>query len=116
MINNKAKKRGYNDLNNITLIGAATGNAEFSHSAGLRTADGDKAMRGLFLTLIREHGMTILLSSHILSEIEHTADMVGVIVNGTVVQEISLEEIKRLSNIRLEDYFFNIMSGGNTVC
>ena len=56
--------------------------------------------------------MTILLSSHILSEIEHTADMVGVIVNGTVVHEIRLKEIENKIGIRLEDYFFNIMSGG----
>ncbi len=74
---------------------------------------GIRDMRNLFLELIREHGMTILLSSHILSEIEHTADMVGVIVNGTVVREISLEEAKGQGGVRLEDYFFNIMSGGD---
>ncbi len=74
---------------------------------------GIRDMRNLFLALIQKHGMTILLSSHILSEIEHTADMVGVIVNGTVVKEISLEQIKGQSDIRLEEYFFNIMSGGN---
>jgi ABC-2 type transport system ATP-binding protein len=73
---------------------------------------GIRDMRSLFLSLIHDHDMTILLSSHILSEIEHVADLVGVIVNGTVVQEISLAEIKKQSDIRLEDYFFNIMSGG----
>lgn len=77
---------------------------------------GIRDMRNLFLALIQKHGMTILLSSHILSEIEHIADMVGVIVNGTVVQEISLEKIKGQSDIRLEEYFFNIMSGGNISC
>jgi len=74
---------------------------------------GVRDMRNLFHTLIEEQGMTILLSSHILSEIEHVADMVVVIVNGTVVQEISLEQIKGRSDIRLEDYFFNLMSGGD---
>lgn len=74
---------------------------------------GIRDMRTLFLTLTQEHGMTILLSSHLLSEIEHIADMVGVIVNGTILQEISLEQIKGKSDIRLEEYFFNIMSGGN---
>jgi len=77
---------------------------------------GIRDMRNLFLTLIQKHGMTILLSSHILSEIEHTADRVGVIVNGTVVREVYLEEIKGQSGIRLEDYFFNIMSGGDVPC
>lgn len=74
---------------------------------------GIRDMRNLFLELIKNHGMTIILSSHILNEVEHTADMVGVIVNGTVVQEVSLEEIKEQNGIRLEDYFFNIMSGGS---
>jgi ABC-2 type transport system ATP-binding protein len=77
---------------------------------------GIRDMRNLFLSLIKDYGMTILLSSHILSEIEHTADMVGVIVNGTVVREVSLEEAKGQSNARLEDYFFNIMSGGTAAC
>lgn len=77
---------------------------------------GIRDMRNLFLSLIREHGMTILLSSHILSEIEYTADMVGVIVNGTVVKEVSLEHIKEQNDTSLEDYFFNIMSGGNVLC
>jgi len=77
---------------------------------------GIRDMRNLFLALIQKHGMTILLSSHILSEIEHTADIVGVIVNGTVMQEVSLSKIKEKADIRLEDYFFNIMSGGNVSC
>jgi len=77
---------------------------------------GIRDMRNLFLALIQKHGMTILLSSHILSEIEHIADLVGVIVNGTVIQEVYLEEIKKKNNTRLEDYFFNLMSGGNTLC
>lgn len=77
---------------------------------------GIRDMRSLFLTLIKEHGMTILLSSHILSEIEHIADLVGVIVNGTVTQEVYLEEIKRKNHTRLEDYFFNLMSGGTISC
>ncbi|WP_099469985.1 ABC transporter ATP-binding protein [Konateibacter massiliensis] len=73
---------------------------------------GIRDIRNLFLTLTQKHDMTILLSSHILSEIEHIADLVGVIVNGTVVQEISLDQIKQQSDIRLEEYFFNVMSGG----
>ncbi len=77
---------------------------------------GIRDMRKLFLALTQEHDMTILLSSHILSEIEHVADMVGVIINGTIVQEKSLAQIKEQSDVQLEEYFFNIMSGGNIVC
>lgn len=77
---------------------------------------GIRDMRNLFLDLIGTYDMTILLSSHILSEIEHTADMVGVIVNGKVTQEVSLKTIKEQSGVRLEDYFFNVMSEENTSC
>lgn len=77
---------------------------------------GIRDMRNLFLDLINKNGMTILLSSHILSEIEHVANIVGVLVNGTVAQEVALSQIKEQYNGRLEDYFFNIMSGVNTTC
>lgn len=73
---------------------------------------GIRNIRNLFLKLIKEYNMTILLSSHILSEIEHVADIIGVLVNGKVVKEIPLKQIKE-QNVRLEDYFFDIMSGGN---
>ena len=75
---------------------------------------GIRDMRNLLNELVTDYGMTVVLSSHILSEIAHTADVVGVIVNGTIVQEIDLEELKNQDNIRLEDYFFSIMSGGDS--
>lgn len=55
---------------------------------------GIKEMRELFCDLVKHQKITILLSSHILSEIDKTADRIGVIVNGNVVQEISPQEIK----------------------
>lgn len=77
---------------------------------------GIRDIRNLFLDLIKRYGMTILLSSHILSEIEHVANMVGVLVNGIVLQEVALSQVKVQYNGRLEDYFFNIMSGVNISC
>lgn len=73
---------------------------------------GIRAMRELFLSLAKEHGITILLSSHILSEIEHVADKIGVIVDGKIVSETDLAEVKAEIKNSLEEYFFNIMSGG----
>lgn len=73
---------------------------------------GIKAMRELFLILVKEHGITILLSSHILSEIEHVADKIGVIVDGKIVCETDLAQVKAENKNSLEDYFFTIMSGG----
>ena len=73
---------------------------------------GIKEIRELFLHLAKENGMTILLSSHILSEIEHVADKIGVIVDGKIVCESDLAQIKSEYPGSLEDYFFTIMSGG----
>lgn len=73
---------------------------------------GIRKMRELFRTLIQTKGMTILISSHMLSEIEHIADTVGIIINGAVVQEIGLSKVKKMFSHGLEEYFFNIMAGG----
>ena len=72
---------------------------------------GIRQMRDLFLSLAKD-GMTILISSHILSEVEHIADVVGVLTDGSVVQEVAISEIKKQYPNGLEDYFFQIMSGG----
>lgn len=73
---------------------------------------GIRQMRELFLSLVKDHDMTVLISSHILSEIEHIADRVGVLVNGSIAKEVSMSEVKKTCPKGLEDYFFNIMSGG----
>jgi len=41
---------------------------------------GIKELRGIFKMLSKEYGITILISSHILSEIEEIADTIGVIM------------------------------------
>lgn len=76
---------------------------------------GIREMRELFLSLVADRGMTILLSSHILSEIEHTADTIGVIANGEIVEETELASIRERYPDGLEDYFFTMMSGGRNI-
>ena len=66
----------------------------------------------LFLCLAKQKGITILLSSHILSEVEQIADRIGFIVDGIVVKEISPLEIRENYPAGLEDYFMQIVSGG----
>lgn len=73
---------------------------------------GIKEMRELFCRLVQERKITILLSSHILSEMEHTADRIGVIVDGMVVQEIDPREIKKQYPNGMEDYFLAVTNGG----
>lgn len=55
---------------------------------------GIKELRGLFKMLCEEYGITILISSHILSEIEQIADTIGVISNGRLIEEVSMESIR----------------------
>ena len=73
---------------------------------------GMKAMRILFRRLVQEEGMTILMSSHLLSEIEQIADRVGVIADGTVVQEAEMADIRKQHPSNMEDYFISLIQGG----
>lgn len=54
---------------------------------------GLKQLRDLFLMLCKEYGMTFLISSHLLSEIESIAHTIGIIHKGRLVREISMKEI-----------------------
>ncbi len=74
---------------------------------------GIKEIRELFSNLVAEQKITILLSSHILSEIEQIANRIGVIVNGTIVQEVIPQEIRKRYPGGLEEYFMTITKGGD---
>ncbi|MBO0998615.1 ABC transporter ATP-binding protein [Bacillus sp. SD075] len=56
---------------------------------------GIKDIRDLILMLNREYGITFLLSSHILGEIEQVADRIGVIKDGKLVNEVTLADISK---------------------
>ena len=56
---------------------------------------GIKDIRNLILMLNREYGITFLLSSHILGEMEQVVDRVGVINNGKLLNEVTLAEIRK---------------------
>lgn len=58
---------------------------------------GMKQIRDLLRTLCTEYGITIMVSSHILSEIESIADTVGVIHHGKMMKEISMKEIEEMN-------------------
>ncbi|GED03177.1 ABC transporter ATP-binding protein [Bacillus atrophaeus] len=55
---------------------------------------GIKEIRHLFQVLSKEYGMTLLISSHMLSEIEQIADTIGVIRDGRLLEEVSLDKIR----------------------
>jgi ABC-2 type transport system ATP-binding protein/bacitracin transport system ATP-binding protein len=54
---------------------------------------GIKEIRTLLKRLSHEFGITILISSHILSEIENIADVIGFMDEGVLIEEISKEEL-----------------------
>ncbi len=51
-------------------------------------------IRDLIIRLNKESGMTILVSSHILGELEHTATRFRIIDQGRVLREITREDLK----------------------
>lgn len=69
-------------------------------------------VRELILKLNREHGITVLISSHILDELSRLATHYGFIDNGSLVKEISAEELNAACRkcMRLS------VSNGNALC
>ena len=63
-------------------------------------------IRNLLQLLSKEHGITILISSHILSEISQIADKIGVIKNGSMIEQVYMEELMK-ENIDLEEFFMS---------
>ncbi|MCR5452351.1 MAG: ABC transporter ATP-binding protein [Lachnospiraceae bacterium] len=89
-----------------------------------------------------EYGMTVIVSSHILGELEHTADRFGIVNEGIVVREITQDDLKEKASAveimvddiakakelleaggvkvlrevdersTLEDYYFRLIGGG----
>lgn len=63
---------------------------------------GIKRIRDLFRDLCREYGITIFVSTHILSEVESIADTIGIIHQGKLLQEISMKEIEEKTMAYIE--------------
>lgn len=57
---------------------------------------GIQEMRELVLTLPKEYGMTVLVSSHLLSEVDQIADVVGIIHQGTLVFQSTLASLHEM--------------------
>ena len=66
---------------------------------------GIKELRTILKKISEEENMSILISSHILSEVENICDRVVIIDKGNIISEFGIEEAK-YKNISLEDLFF----------
>lgn len=68
---------------------------------------GIKAMRDTLINLCKNQGITILISSHLLSEIEHLATKIAIIDKGHLIEELSYKELQKRNRkyikIRIND-------------
>ena len=104
----KSKKYGDFSLGMKQRLGIA---AAIMHSSELLILDepingldpfGIKEIRALLRRLSHEFGITILISSHILSEIENLADVIGFMDGGVLIDEISRDELHDRLNKHVE--------------
>lgn len=63
---------------------------------------GIKEIRKLIIDLSMKRKTTIFVSSHILSEIQQIATVIGIIHNGSLLEEIEFEELKKKSRNYIE--------------
>lgn len=97
----KKKARSYSKGNRqkVALIAALASNAEL-YIFDEPTSGLDPLMEAVFqneLMRIKAEGKAILLSSHILSEVERLCDKIAIIAAGEIVEYGSLEEMRHLT-------------------
>jgi ABC-2 type transport system ATP-binding protein len=59
-------------------------------------------IRELLASLAREKGVTIFMSSHILTEVDRLATRIGIIHNGRLIEELDTGKLEELRSRRLE--------------
>jgi len=58
-------------------------------------------IRNLLTELVREQGVTVFMSSHILGEVSRLAQRIGIIHHGRLLQELDVDELERNRQRRL---------------
>lgn len=71
---------------------------------------GIKELREMIKKISNEDNISVLISSHILKEVESICDRIIIIKDGEIVKEFGIEEVK-YQNISLEDEYFKIVEG-----
>ena len=70
---------------------------------------GIQEMRELIKSLPRQYGMTVIVSSHLLSEIDQMAEDVGIIANGKMKYQGALDDLHKIDKSKsLEEIFLDL--------
>ncbi len=75
---------------------------------------GIREMRELIKDLPTTHQMTVIVSSHLLSEVEQMADMVGIIHHGKLVFQGTMATLEAQGD-ELEEVFLKLTEGGESL-
>lgn len=68
---------------------------------------GIKEMRRLLKSLVEERKITLLISSHILSEVEQLVDRMGIIHEGKLLEEIKFDDLRKRNRKYIEFQVLN---------
>ena len=112
-INDKVKKYSLGMKQRLALANALIKKPQFlildEPTNGLDPL-GIKELRDIIKFVNESFNTTILISSHILSEIENMCDEIIIIDNGYIIEQLDISDIK-YQNISLEKEFLNKTSG-----
>ena len=72
-------------------------------------------IRELLTSLAREKGVTIFMSSHILTEVDRLATRIGIIHQGRLIEELDTDALEKLRSKRLDVKARNL-EAAQTVC
>ena len=76
-------------------------------------------MRELIKRLNEEKGMTIMISSHLLGELQKVATVFGIISEGKLLTEVTADELKNIyigEADSLEEFYLDIIRKGQKAC
>lgn len=100
-VKTKAKNFSLGMKQRLGIANAILGNPEIlilDEPANGLDPQGIADIRKLVIKLNEELGMTVIVSSHILGELQNTAHKFGVLNNGMVVRELTEEDLKASTN------------------
>jgi ABC-2 type transport system ATP-binding protein len=59
-------------------------------------------IRELLASLAKEKGVTVFMSSHLLTEVDRLATRIGIIHQGRLIEELGADQVEKLRSLRLE--------------